>query len=386
MRAGKRGKGRGWLLALFLGAGILLGAPPADGFREMLACGLIRFWYPLSAPGERADGFCEGELDPSYREYLERTMLSGEADRLLEILENSRLFSGALGDEAGRQTAAQESALSLGTVAGARLFDSARAPGTLYMEEQLADYDYLMQHFYTVHPTAAAGRDFMKADAFLSADFTLENRGEEGAQILIYHTHSQEEFADFHEGNKEATIVGVGDYLTKLLTERGYRVIHDRSVYDVQDGKLDRSRAYTCALEGITKILEENPSVEVVLDLHRDGVNEDTHLVTELNGKKTAMIMFFNGTSETPDGPVDYLENPCRSENLAFSFQLKLCAEAWYPGFTRKIYLKGLRYNLHVRPRAALIEVGAQNNTYGEAKNAMEPLADLLDMVLGGGH
>ena len=98
------------------------------------------------------------------------------------------------------------------------------------------------------------------------------------------------------------------------------------------------------------------------------------------------MIMFFNGTSETPDGPVDYLENPCRSENLAFSFQLKLCAEAWYPGFTRKIYLKGLRYNLHVRPRAALIEVGAQNNTYGEAKNAMEPLADLLDMVLGGGH
>ena len=60
MRAGKRGKGRGWLLALFLGAGILLGAPPADGFREMLACGLIRFWYPLSAPGERADGFCEG--------------------------------------------------------------------------------------------------------------------------------------------------------------------------------------------------------------------------------------------------------------------------------------------------------------------------------------
>ena len=68
--------------------------------------------------------------------------------------------------------------------------------------------------------------------------------------------------------------------------------------------------------------------------------------------------------------------------NLAFSFQMKLCAEAMYPGYTRNIYLKGLRYNLHLRPRSALIEVGAQNNTYEEACNAMEPLAELLDTVL----
>ena len=51
---------------------------------------------------------------------------------------------------------------------------------------------------------------------------------------------------------------------------------------------------------------------------------------------------------------------------------------------TRKIYLKGLRYNLHLRPRSSLIEVGAQTNTYEEARNAMEPLAELLDMVLQG--
>ena len=70
--------------------------------------------------------------------------------------------------------------------------------------------------------------------------------------------------------------------------------------------------------------------------------------------------------------------------SILFSLQMQLDAAAYFPGFTRKIYLKGLRYNLHLRPRSALIEVGAQTNTYEEARNAMEPLAELLDMVLDG--
>ena len=101
-------------------------------------------------------------------------------------------------------------------------------------------------------------------------------------QILIFHTHSQETFADSVAGDPTTTIVGVGDYLTELLTQKyGYQVIHDTSVYDYVDGKLDRSKAYTYAEEGIAKILQENPSIEVVIDLHRDGVAETTHL---LNG------------------------------------------------------------------------------------------------------
>ena len=67
---------------------------------------------------------------------------------------------------------------------------------------------------------------------------------------------------------------------------------------------------------------------------------------------------------------------------MAFSFQMQLLAAEQYPGLTRKIYLKGLRYNQHVRARTALIEVGAQTNTYAEALNAMEPLADILCRVL----
>ena len=254
--------------------------------------------------------------------------------------------------------------------------------GSVLIREKLADYDYLMSNFYIVHPTTTAGRDLMSAEKFLTMDLKIE-KDQENPQILIYHTHSQEEFADYPE-NKDATIIGVGTYLTELLESRGYQVIHDTTVYDYKNGKLDRSQAYTYALEGITGILQKYPSIEVVLDIHRDGVAEGTKLVTEVNGKPTAQIMFFNGTSQTPDGPIEYLPNPNRDANMAFSFQMQLKATEQYPGYTRKIYLKGLRYNQHVRARTALIEVGAQTNTYAEALNAMEPLADILCQVLNG--
>ena len=253
--------------------------------------------------------------------------------------------------------------------------------GSSIIREKLADYDYLMKEFYAVHPSTTADDTLLNAETFLNMDLSIKR--EENPQILIYHTHSQETFADYPQ-KEDATIVGVGAYLTELLEERGYGVIHDTTVYDVKNGKLDRSQAYTYALEGIQGILQENPSIQVVLDLHRDGVEEGTHLVTEVNGKPTARIMFFNGTSQTPDGPIEYLPNPNREANLAFSFQMQLKVEEHYPGLTRKIYLKGLRYNQHVRARTALIEVGAQTNTYAEALNAMEPLADILCRVLDG--
>ena len=248
--------------------------------------------------------------------------------------------------------------------------------------EKLADYDYVMKNFYEVHTNTTAGRELIDAEKFLKAELMLE-KNEDEPQILIYHTHSQEEYAD-HLQNPEAVITGVGTYLQELLTARGYHVIHDTNVYDLRNGKLDRSRAYTYALDGINGILQDNPSIKVVLDIHRDGVPEGMHLVKEINGKPTAQIMFFNGLSQTPEGPIEYLPNPNREANLAFSFRLQLLAKRKYPGFTRKIYLKGLRYNQHVRARTALIEVGAQTNTFEEAKNAMEPLAEILDQVLRG--
>lgn len=258
--------------------------------------------------------------------------------------------------------------------------------GTEYPLAKLCDYDFLIQHFYAVSEITTITSEELNAGRLLEKNLSLEKQNTE-PQILIYHTHSQEEFCDSRPGVQEDTIVGVGSYLTELLTgQYGYVVYHDMTPYDMAEGQLDRNNAYNYAAEGVEAILEKYPSIEVIIDLHRDGVNEGVHLVTEINGKPTAQIMFVNGISKTSlQGNIGYLYNPYIEDNLAFSLKLQLKAEAFYPDFTRRIMIKAYRYNMHYRGRSLLIETGAQTNTLQEARNAMEPLAVMLHEVLEGG-
>ena len=246
---------------------------------------------------------------------------------------------------------------------------------------QLADYETLVRNFYAIDANTMAGSDQLSVEKLLGMDMTLPQEGD-GPQSLIYHTHSQEAFADSVPGDVNTGIVGVGECLTKILTEQyGYRVLHNTGQYDVET----RDNAYSRALPAVEQILAENPSIQVIIDLHRDEVAEETKLVTDIQGRPTARFMFFNGLSRTrKTGDIDYLANENQEANLAFSFQMQLKAAEYYPGLTRRIYLKGYRYNMHLRPRTLLVELGAQNNTVEEAINACDPLAHILDMVLKG--
>lgn len=252
-------------------------------------------------------------------------------------------------------------------------------------QAKLADFDYVMNHFFILDSNTETNAGQISGTRFLEEDMSIK-QDSSVPQILIYHTHSQETFSDSREGEAEDTIVGVGNYLTDILEKNyGYKVIHVTDAFDIMGGELDRSKAYDYARSSIEKVLEENPTVEVVIDLHRDGVPDDRHLVTEINGKQTAQILFYNGLSYTVNqGAVSYLPNPYIEDNLAFSFQLEYQAAQYYPQFYRGIYLAGLRYNLHLRPRALLLEAGAQTNTVEEVRNAMEPFADILNRVLKG--
>ncbi|MCI7739841.1 MAG: stage II sporulation protein P [Lachnospiraceae bacterium] len=251
--------------------------------------------------------------------------------------------------------------------------------------EKLENYEYLLGNFFIVDPNTVAGSDLINAESLMGREMRLSD-DQESPQILIYHSHSQETYADSRAGNPEDTVVGVGEVLCSLLQENyGFGVIHVTDTFDVVNGAIDRSSAYDYARETVEQVLEEHPSVEVVIDLHRDGVAEDRHLVTEVNGKPTAQIMFFNGLSySAQNGAIAYLPNPNIAENLAFSFQMELVSKEYFPGLCRAVYLSSLRYNLHLKPRAALIEVGAQTNTVEEAKNAMIPLSWILNKVLKG--
>ena len=249
--------------------------------------------------------------------------------------------------------------------------------------ERLRDFDYLLSNFYTVDSSTMIGPEQLNADDLLGRSMKID-RKQKGPKILIFHTHSQEEFADSIPGDPSTSIVGIGDYLTELLNQKGIETIHDKGVYDIINGQLDRSNAYEYAEEGVRPILEANPTIEVAIDLHRDGVAEGTHLVTEVNGKPTAKIMYFNGLSRTrANGDITYLPNPYIQDNLAFSLQMELASERMFPGFARHIYLRAYRYNLHLLPKSLLIEAGAQTNTVQEMKNAMEVLAETLCQVIG---
>jgi stage II sporulation protein P len=255
--------------------------------------------------------------------------------------------------------------------------------GTVYTEKKIGTFQNMIDKFYTITSATTISEDDLPIKKALKEEFKIKGNNKK-PQILIYHTHSQEEFSN-STSDAGTTIIGVGDRLAKVLQEQfGYNVIHDTSTYDMVNGKLDRNEAYDQAREGVKKILDKYPSISLVLDIHRDGVNSNTRLVTEVNGKKTAQIMFFNGMSRfKTSGNIDYLYNPYLFENLALSLQMKLKAEAYYPGFTRRNYVNAYKYNLDMSRQCMLIEVGAQTNTYQEAKNAAEPLAVLINMVLG---
>lgn len=248
-----------------------------------------------------------------------------------------------------------------------------------YQWEELSSYEALIKAFYAVDSTTVAGEDLLRAQTFLEKDMRIHGSAEE-PQILIYHTHSRESFTDSVPGDANSGILGAGEYLATLLRERyGYNVIHDVGCYDE-----DRSYAYEKSLPAVEALLEKYPSIEAVIDLHRDEMPEDRRLVTQVQGRPTAQFMFFNGLCLTKKGAIEQLENPYLADNLALSFQMQAACNEYYPGIVRRIYLKAYRYNMHLCPKSLLIELGAQNNTEEEIHNACEPLAHVLDLVFSG--
>ena len=340
--------------------------------------GLIGSWMPLwLAERDRASylGNDTCELYPSdsvlAAVYAENNQSSGAAGDTSGI---SGTESGAAGNFQTEDVAAQPASAPV-----------ASSEGIVYTADMLKDYNYFVNQFYAIDSTTYAPDGLLDAENFINMDLSIDLQGDE-PKVLIYHTHSQEGFADSRPGEWQDTVVGLGESLKNNLESRyGISVLHLTDTFDIVDGVTDRSAAYTYAEEKIWEVLDEYPSIKVIIDLHRDGVAEGTRLVTNVNGKETAQLMFLNGLCRTAaNGPIEYLQNPYLTENLAFSFKLQQKAAQYYPDLMRRIYLRSYQYNLHILPRSLLVECGAQTNTVEEVQNAMPLLADLLYLVLSG--
>lgn len=243
---------------------------------------------------------------------------------------------------------------------------------------------YLLKKFYITDSSTSIDNKIFQVNELLQMNLKIKKKKQ--PQILILHTHGASEgFVDSRKGKEEDTIVGVGECLAQILSEKyGYQVIHDKTKYDKIGGSIDRNKAYNNASQGLKKTLQKYPSIQVVIDLHRDGVGKKVNRTTIVDGKKTAQVMFFNGLSRNASGDIAYLHNANLQGNLAFSLQLKLSGMQHFENLVRPVYLKGYRYNMHLRKRYTLIELGNENNTLEEAKNAAAPIALMLNEVLSG--
>lgn len=202
--------------------------------------------------------------------------------------------------------------------------------------------------------------------------YTIAFNSEE-PQVLIYHTHATEAYMPYDAGyyndgdtlrepSNANNVRAVGDALAEELTAAGVCVLHDTTLHDypAYRGAYDRSA------DTVQRLLEENPSIQVILDIHRDGLmlNETDKLkpTVTIDGQKTAQLMVVCGVVST-----DALPHPHWQQNLAFAAQLQQTLDGMYDGLTRPLSLVSARYNQNLSPGALLIEVGSEGNTLEEA-------------------
>ncbi len=207
--------------------------------------------------------------------------------------------------------------------------------------------------------------------------------------VLIYHTHTSETYElldrDFYTNerstrseNTAENMVRVGEEICKVLEKNGYKTIHDKTVYDeTLSGAYDRAR------ENITKILKENPSIQVVLDIHRDSIymKDGTRIktVSQIGGEKVAQIMITTGCE---DGNVTDFPNWEKNLTFALNLQQSLVREA--PSLMRPLNLAGRKYNMDLIPCALHIEIGTDANTLTEAVNSATIFGEALSKLLKG--
>lgn len=203
--------------------------------------------------------------------------------------------------------------------------------------------------------------------------------------IIIYQTHSCESYTssekyqykqtgNFRTTDKNFSVIRVGKELTNQLKSYGYNVIHDESYHDYPS----YTGSYSSSLNTVTKLLEENKDTDIVIDVHRDAVGDNTYAPTvKIGDEYAAQIMFVVGGNGSSIPHTEW------QQNLKFAIKVQQKANELYPGLFRPIILRYSGYNQQVSKAASLIEVGATGNTLDQCLVSMKYLAKVLDEVLG---
>ena len=211
--------------------------------------------------------------------------------------------------------------------------------------------------------------EFVERETTIPHNIVVELYSEE-PQVLIMHTHTTESYemteksyfdSEYTSRSSDPAngVVAVGAAIAEELSTAGISVIHDGTIHDEQ-----YTGAYVRSLETVEKILEEYPSIKIVLDIHRDAIEDNgsrVSAITEINGRKAAQVMIISAADDGTYGIPDYLEN----FHFACAFQQAL--ELNYPTLTRPVLFQYCHYNQHTTTGSLLLEIGSHGNTVEQA-------------------
>lgn len=234
--------------------------------------------------------------------------------------------------------------------------------------------------------TAAKKPDFA---ALLNAGAPLEKAELSAPTVLVFHTHTTESYLQvddgvFHKGYETRSedparnMVRVGDELCRVLEENGIGVLHDTNIYDKSyNGAYARSRVT------VLDYLAKYPTIQVVLDVHRDAIyySDTSHCkpTAVINGEKAAQVMIITGAEE---GQIT--DFPHWEENLRFALALQKEAQERFEGLMRPVYFCQRKYNMDTAKCSLLLEIGSDANTLEEACRSAHMIGEALTALLKG--
>lgn len=228
----------------------------------------------------------------------------------------------------------------------------------------------------------------LQLEQLLTAPLTWDLR-QDVPTVLILHSHATEAYtptedqtytpsSPYRTLDNRYNTVRIGQQLAQLLRAGGIKVIHDTTLHDHPD----YNGSYTYARKTITQYLQDNPSISMVIDIHRDALSLDSEkqLTThaEVYGKDSSQLMMVVGTDASGRN------HPNWQENMALAVKLHTRLEQLSPGVCRPISFRTQRFNQDLSTGAMLIEVGAAGDSLEQALVATRVLAEaVLDLADG---
>lgn len=199
-------------------------------------------------------------------------------------------------------------------------------------------------------------------------------------KVVILHTHTCESYTptekfqyqasgSFRTTDLNYSVCRVGDELAKNLEQYGITVVHDKTYHDypAYNGSYNRS------LVTARNVLASNQDADIVIDLHRDAIADETYAPkVKIGDEYASQLMFVMGTDLANSAHKNW------QDNLKFAIKVQKKANELYPGLFKPIILRNSSYNQHVSKAACIIEVGSTGNTLEESIAAMKYLAKII--------